>query len=199
MLSAASQSQLTPRPAKCLCRPVAGWLAAIFLLVAAPALHAGIKSERLLAAIINHNPAPLIVESGRQLALAEQAARRLPGAHAFWGVGQSMEPLYATNTAVVVVPVAYDRIRKGMTVVFWNRDGFRVAHTVVGETRGGYLTQGVNCPEPDPGVVNEDNLIGVVVQAFAASDTPFRIETAQRLAAKGRYRIAPAVLATLNG
>jgi signal peptidase I len=199
VLIAASQSKLTPRPAKCLCRPLAGWLAAILFLVCAAGLRAGIKSDRLLAAILNHTPAPLIVEPGRQLAQAEHAARRLPGAHAFWGVGRSMEPLYATNTAVVVAPIAYDDIRKGMTVVFWNRDGFRVAHTVVGETRGGYLTQGVNCSEPDPGVVNENNLIGVVVQAFAASDTPFRIETAQRLVAQGRHRLAPAVLATLNG
>jgi len=199
VLIAASQSLFAPRPAKCLCRPLVGWLAATLLLACAPALHAGIKSERLLAALLNHTPAPLVVESGRQLALAEQAARRLPGAHAFWGVGRSMEPLYATNTAVVVAPIAYDDIRKGMTVVFWNRDGFRVAHTVVGETRGGYLTQGVNCSEPDPGVVNENNLVGVVVQAYAASETPFRLETAQRLAAKGRHRLAPAVLATLNG
>lgn len=199
MLIAASQSKLAPRPAKCLCRPLAGWLAATLLLVCAPVLRAGIKSDRLLAAILNHTPAPLIVESGRQLAQAERAAKRLPGAHAFWGVGRSMEPLYATNTAVVVAPIAYADIRKGMTVVFWNRDGFRVAHTVVGETRGGYLTQGVNCPAPDPGVVNEDNLVGVVVQAFAASDTPFRLETAQRLATQGRHRLAPSVLATLNG
>lgn len=197
MLNAAFQSNH-------LLRPGAGrggwfvWLAAL-LLACAPALQAGIRSDRILAAILTHNPAPRIVDQGRQLATAEAAAALIPGAQALWGVGHSMEPLYATNTAVVVVPVAYDDIRKGMTVVFWNRDGFRVAHTVIGETRGGYLTQGVNCDEPDPGVVNERNLIGVVVAAYAATDTHFRVETAQRLAAKGRYRVAAAALPAIRG
>lgn len=176
-----------------------GWLAVCVFLLGAPLLQGGIKSDRILAAVLTHNPAPQIVAPGHQLATAEQAAARRPGAQALWGVGRSMEPLYATNTAVVVVPVAYDDIRKGMTVVFWNRDGFRVAHTVIGETRGGYLTQGVNCDEPDPGVVNEDNLIGVVVAAYAATDTRFRVETAQRLAAQGRYRIATATFPVNRG
>ncbi len=198
MLNAAIQSNRSLR-SPTVRRGRFGWLAASLLLGCAPALQAGIKSDRLLAAILSHNPAPRLVDQGHQLATAELAAERIPGAQALWGVGRSMEPLYATNTAVVVVPVAYDDIRKGMTVVFWNRAGFRVAHTVVGETRGGYLTQGVNCPEPDPGVVNENNLIGVVVAAYAATDTKFRVETAQRLAAKGRYRIATATLPFTRG
>lgn len=198
MLNAANQSNRSLRPATGRGGRF-GWLAVCAFLLGAPVLQAGIKSDRILAAVLTHNPAPQIVDQGSQLAIAEQAAARIPGAQALWGVGRSMEPLYATNTAVVVVPIAYDDIRKGMTVVFWNRDGFRVAHTVIGETRGGYLTQGVNCDEPDPGVVNEQNLIGVVVVAYAASDTKFRVETAQRLAAKGRYRIATAILPAIRG
>ena len=78
---------------------------------------AGIKSERVLAAIIERPPAPRLVAEGAQLKTAEAAAAKLPAAHALWGIGTSMEPLYATNTAVVVEEISYDAIKKGMTVV----------------------------------------------------------------------------------
>ncbi len=43
---------------------------------------------------------------------AERAAAAIPGAEAFWGVGESMEPLYASHTAVVVAPVRFAICRK---------------------------------------------------------------------------------------
>ena len=149
---------------------------------------AGIKSERVLAAIISRTPAPRLVAEGQQLKSAEQAAAQLPAAQAFWGIGHSMEPLYATNTAVIVQEMDYNDIKKGMTVVYRKSTGVRVAHSVVGETRGGFLVQGVNNDEEDAELVTEDNFIGVVVQAYASADTAFRTETERRLVAKGRIR-----------
>lgn len=73
-----------------------------------------------------------------------------------------------------------------MTVVYVSRRGSRVAHTVVGETRGGYLLQGVNNDEEDEELLTPANYIGVVVDAYASADTTFRADLAQRLAAKGR-------------
>jgi len=157
---------------------------------APPALSARIKSERLLKALILRTPAPQLVAEGQQLKIAERAAAQIPGAVAYWGIGRSMEPLYATNTAVVVAPIAYDDVKKGMTVVYTKSNGRRVAHTVVGEIREGYLVQGVCNDEPDAGVVNEKNLIGIIVSAYAAANTPFRIELAQRLTARDSGRIA---------
>lgn len=149
---------------------------------------AGIKSDRTLAAIISHTPAPRLVAEGRQLKTAEHAAAALPGAQAFWGIGRSMEPLYATNTAVVVAEIDYEQIKKGMTVVYLKRSGVRVAHSVVGETTGGYLVQGVNNDEEDAELITPDNLIGVVVLAFASVDTAFRIDTEKRLVANGKAK-----------
>lgn len=157
---------------------------------AATPLSARIKSERMLKAIIAQTPAPQLVADGQQLKAAERVAARIPGAVAYWGVGASMEPLYATNTAIVVTPIAYDAVKKGMTVVYVKNNGRRVAHTIVGETRGGYLVQGINNDEPDAGVVNEENLIGVIVSAYSTANTPFRTELAQRLAARDSGRIA---------
>lgn len=153
---------------------------------AATPLSARIKSERMLKAIIAQTPAPQLVAEGQQLKTAERVAARIPGAVAYWGIGASMEPLYATNTAIVVTPITYDAVKKGMTVVYLKNNGRRVAHTIVGETRGGYLVQGINNDEPDAGVVNEKNLIGVIVSAYATADSVFRVELTQRLAARGR-------------
>jgi signal peptidase I len=162
------------------------------LVVAGSALvaEAGIKSERILAAIIERTPAPRLVAEGTQLKTAEQFAATLPRAHALWGIGRSMEPLYAPNTAVVVQEIAYDDIKKGMTVVYVKSNGRRVAHSVVGETRGGYLVQGVNNDREDTELVTEENFIGVITQAFASADSVFRTETTQRLASKGKVRIS---------
>jgi signal peptidase I len=151
---------------------------------------AGIKSERVLAAIIERTPAPRLVAEGSELKAAEKQAATLPRAHALWGIGRSMEPLYATNTAVVVQEINYDDIKKGMTVVYVKSNGRRVAHSVVGETRGGFLVQGVNNDEEDAELVTADNFIGVITQAFASADTVFRAETEKRLAAKGKIKVS---------
>lgn len=147
---------------------------------------AGIKSQRQLTAIITQTPAPKLVTEGQQLKEAEKMAAHIKDATAFLGIGQSMEPLYAPNTAVVVVPIDYDGIKKGMTVVYVKSNGRRVAHSVIGETRGGYLVQGVNNDEADAEVVNEKNLIGVIVQAYASTDTSFRSDLTHQLAVQGR-------------
>lgn len=167
-------------------------LALTALVVAGSALvgQAGIKSERMLAAIIERTPAPRLVAEGAQLKTAEQAAAALPRAHALWGIGRSMEPLYATNTAVVVQEIDYNDIRKGMTVVYVKSNGRRVAHSIVGETRGGFLVQGVNNDEQDAELVTADNFIGVITHAFASADTVFRAETEKRLVAKGKIRVS---------
>jgi signal peptidase I len=149
---------------------------------------AGIRSDRMLAAIITRTPAPRLVTEGEQLKVAQKVAAEMTKARAFWGIGRSMEPLYATNTAVIVQEINYDDIKKGMTVVYMKSTGVRVCHSVVGETRGGLLVQGVNNDEEDAELVTPENFIGVIVQAFASADTEFRTETEKRLAATGKIR-----------
>ena len=154
----------------------------VLMLGLATSSEAGIKSQRQIAAIIKQTPAPHLVAEGEQLKQAEMMAAQIKDAFALWGVGQSMEPLYAPNTAVVVAPIKYDDIKKGMTVVYVKHNGRRVAHSVIGETRDGYLVQGMNNDEADAETVNESNLVGVVVQAYASTDTSFRSGSTQQLA-----------------
>lgn len=148
--------------------------------------HAGIKSEKLLAAILSHTPAPVIVSHGQQMKEAEKAAAEIPGAETLWGVGASMEPLYSSNTAIIVAPVKFNELKKGMTVVYLNSRGRMVAHSLTGDLPKGWIAQGVNNDQEDDDLVTKRNLVGVIVKAYSASESDFRISTTQRLASKSK-------------
>jgi signal peptidase I len=172
-------------------RRVSTVLGAILALAAfvAPA-RAGITSQKQLAAILARTPAPQIVSEGKQMEQAEQAAARIPGAQTFWGVGESMQPLYTPNTALVVKPVAYDNIKKGMTVVYVKKNGHVVAHSVIDEDGKGYVVQGVNNSQADSESVNEKNMIGVVVAAYSAADSQLRADLTKHVADQALVTLA---------
>ena len=137
-----------------------------------------------LDTIVALAPVPVIVTQGQELRTAEAAAAHVDGAQAFIGAGDSMEPVYANGTAIVVLPSDYQLLRPGMPVVYVNQDGRGVAHVLVQETREGWIAQGVNNPERDPDLVTARNLVGVITQAYSSSDTPLRREIAGRAALK---------------
>lgn len=152
----------------------------------AASVHAGIKSEKMLAAILTHTPAPVIVSHGQQMKAAEKAAAEIPGAETLWGVGASMEPLYTSNTAIIIAPVNFNELKKGMTVVYLNSRGRMVAHSLTGDLPKGWIAQGVNNDQEDDDLVTKRNLVGVIVKAYSASESDFRTSTTQRLAAKSK-------------
>jgi hypothetical protein len=155
-------------------------------LLAAVSAQAGITSERVLAAIIRETPASVLVSGGQQMKQAERAAAAIPGAEAFWGVGDSMEPLYASHTAVVVAPVRFCDLQEGMTVVYLNREGRLVAHSLTGDVPRGWIAQGINSDREDEDLVTSGNLVGVIVRAYSQSQSEFRVTLARALVAKGR-------------
>lgn len=156
------------------------------LCFAGAAAHAGIKSERLLAAIIQQTPEPMLVTAGEQMKIAEQAAAEISGAGAFWGVGESMEPLFSDKTAIVVAPINFKQLKKGMTVVYINSRGRMVAHSLTGDIPKGWIAQGVGNDKEDDDLVTKHNLVGVIVQAYAEAPSEFRMTLTKRLIAKGR-------------
>jgi hypothetical protein len=162
----------------------AGFVSVSFLAVSAA--HAGIKSERLLAAIIKQTPESTLVGAGEQLKRAEAAAAEIPGAAAFWGVGKSMEPLFSSETAIVVVPANFKDLKKGMTVVYMNSRGRMVAHSLVGDLPKGWIAQGVGNDKEDDDLVTPRNLIGVIVGAYSQMQSEYRVALTKDLVAKGR-------------
>jgi hypothetical protein len=138
---------------------------------------AEIKSRHLLTAILSQTPVPHLVAEREQLKKADKMAAQIKDAIT----------LYAANLAVVVTPTKYDNAKTGMTVVYVKRNGRRMAaHSVIGETRGGYLVQRINNDKADAEVVNENNLVGVVVHADANAGTHFRSGLTQQIAVKGQ-------------
>ena len=143
-----------------------------------------------LETIVALAPAPVLVQKGTELRSAEAAAARVTGAQAFVGAGESMEPVYASGTAIVVTPCDFAALRPGMSVVYVNQDGRGVAHALVKLTRDGWVAQGANNPAVDEDRVTAQNLVGVITQAYASSDTPARREIADRSAATANRQLA---------
>ncbi len=150
-------------------------------------VHAGgIKSERLLASILRRTPEATLVAVGEQFKRAETAAAEIPMAEAFFGVGHSMEPLYASKTAIVVAPIPFKDLEKGMTVVYVNSRGRLVAHSLTGDLPRGWIAQGVANSEEDDDLVTKENLVGVIIMAFAEMHSDGRVALTKNLIAKGR-------------
>lgn len=158
----------------------------VFVLVGIAPGYGAITSKRMLAAIMAHTPAPEIVPAGMAMKTAEHVAKQRGDTHVLWGNGESMLPLYARGTALLVAEHDYKKLKKGMTAVYVNRAGRRVAHCIVGEIRGGYLVQGLNNAEEDEELVTPDNFLGVVVAAYASSTTDYRTAMLEKLAPKAR-------------
>ncbi len=140
--------------------------------------------QRDLDSIVAMAPTPVMVKEGQELRAAESAAQQIEGAKAFRGIGESMEPLYVSGTAIVVLPCEFNQLRAGMTVVYVGHTGRGVAHVLINEMPKGWIAQGVNNRQEDEDLVTPANLVGVVTQAYASADTPLRREIASRTAQK---------------
>ena len=154
-----------------------------------------LSAHRDLDTVVAMAPAPVLVTKGSELRTAEAAAAHLAGAQAFIGAGESMEPIYASGTAIVVTPCAYSELRAGMSVVYVNRDGRGVAHALVQATCDGWVAQGVNNPDQDSDLVTARNLVGVITQAYASSDTSLR----RAIVARAALKSAPTTKALVAG
>jgi hypothetical protein len=153
----------------------------------------GLNLDRDLSSILAQVPAPEIVRPGQELDTANAlaaAANATSGAkdnhkvQAYWGVGSSMEPLYATHTAIVVNPCDFSELRKGMMVLYRDSQGWGIAHVLVEQTAEGWTAQGVNCAEEDPELVTPMNVVGVVTHAYATAEPEGRKAMIAALRAK---------------
>jgi hypothetical protein len=71
---------------------------------------------------------------------------------------------------LVVAPIAFVDLQEGMTVVYTNRHGRRVAHQLLSLTRRGWRVQGLNNQAEDAELVTPENLIGVVYASLATEE-----------------------------
>lgn len=127
--------------------------------------------ERDHSEIMARLPQPQFVLPGHELEAACQAAAHVPGGQVLYGKGDSMKPLYAEGTAIVVGHFDYAKLQPGMAMVYWSHRGFRVCHVIIGQSYRGYIMQGLNNSRWDDECVTPENYIGVITQAFASFDT----------------------------
>ena len=155
--------------------------------------------NRDLPVLLARVPAPEVVREGMELETANafaaavnlgSAATGARRVQAYWGVGDSMEPLYATHTAIVVTPCDFAGLRPGMMVLYRDADGWGIAHVLVESGPEGWTAQGVNCAEADPCHVTPENLVGVVTHAYAAVESAGR-KTMVAMVATLQARSAP--------
>lgn len=150
----------------------------------------GCSSSRAISKVelfVRTAPLPTVVPPGQALAAAERLAATREGDFALQGVGISMEPVYASGTAVVVRPTAFHMLRKGMPVVYANAKGACVAHMLVEKLRGGWLAIGLNNAEPDEILVTKENLLGVVQHAYVSQGQALAAVGVRSSASRGLF------------
>ncbi len=98
---------------------------------------------------------------------AELLAGLEPGRDVLVGAGDSMAPVYGDGTILVIRPVSFNELHEGMTVVYLNSEGRRVAHRLVQHEERGWRARGLNNPEPDDELITPQNLLGQVYASLA--------------------------------
>jgi hypothetical protein len=115
----------------------------------------------------------------RASALADHTFR----AFVLIGAGESMQPLYAPGTILVLQQCAYDKLQPGQTALYRNKSGKVVAHVLITKAHDGWRATGLNNPNHDMEPVVTGNFVGVVIAAFQpVSETP-----ALRVASAGQH------------
>ncbi len=124
------------------------------------------KSETYIAGnYVEGSPRAELRTASQARLLANQKAAEIQGGFVVRGTGRSMLPLYRSGTLLVVKPVAFDQLARGMSVVFF-KDNKSIAHVLVAKTKDGWRTTGLNNRRHDYMSVNADSIRGVVIAAF---------------------------------
>jgi signal peptidase I len=116
----------------------------------------------------------------RALADAHALADNYDGGAVVRVAGDSMLPFFGDGCVLVTKPVAPERLRLGMVVVYRNRFGETVAHRIEGRCEDGWIVRGYNNDRADSTRVEAHNLLGVVYATFFSNG---RLQEADHVAA----------------
>ncbi|MBK9992135.1 MAG: S24/S26 family peptidase [Verrucomicrobia bacterium] len=101
---------------------------------------------------------------------AELVASMGEGRASAAGSGGSMQPVFGSNTMVVISKIAYEDLKPGMTVAYMSRKGHQVVHQILEKKARGWRVQGLNNENVDQELVTRENLLGVIYASFAAEE-----------------------------
>lgn len=143
----------------------AGWVILIFC--ASAILQGGETDSVWVRGIFTgKSPRPMQIQETEAWQRASQIAVNTPGAFVLVGGGESMLPLYAPGTILVMQQCAYEKLERGQTALYRNQAGKVVAHVLITKARDGWRVAGLNNRIHDMEPVLAQNLVGVVIAAF---------------------------------
>lgn len=116
------------------------------------------------------------------LGIARNLARQEPGRQSGPGGGDSMAPLFGPNTILLINPIAFADLERGMLVAYRSREGRRIVHRLERQDGDRWLALGLNNRYLDEEPVTPDNLIGIVYGVFNAEASPTSPPSANQLA-----------------
>jgi hypothetical protein len=140
---------------------VLGWLFAGSL---APA--GEIDAAWIRGVFTGKSPRAVAVAESDAWQRASTFAEHAPNSFVLVGSGQSMQPLYAPGTILVLQRFPFELLERGQTVLYRNHASHVVAHVLVARTHDGWRVAGLNNASHDMEPVSADNLVGVVIAAF---------------------------------
>ena len=160
------------------------WQRALLLLVGLAAVaHASptdeLRDPWIRGVFTGKSPRPVAITEPEAWQRASALAEATPGAFVLVGGGESMQPLYASGTILVMQLCAYEKLERGQTALYRNKLSKVVAHVLVAKARDGWRSTGLNNRIHDMEPVVAENLVGVIIAAFA----PVRERTGLQLAA----------------
>jgi hypothetical protein len=126
------------------------------------------------------SPRPMQVMETEAWRRASELALNTPGGIVMVGGGESMRPLYAPGTILVMQKRPYADLQRGQTALYRNQEGKVVAHVLITKARDGWRVAGLNNRIHDMEPVQAQNLVGVVIAAFC----PVTINRGIHLAAR---------------
>ena len=147
--------------------PSFGTIGLLGLVLCGPLVSASsLKVHYVAGHYVAASPRPETLPGGEASRMARQLVAAHPGAFVVRGLGRSMQPLYPSGTLLVVQPMPFAALQRGMTVMFRTGANHSVTHVLVARTSNGWRTAGLNNRRDDYVCVNARNIAGVVIAAF---------------------------------
>ncbi|MBL9215785.1 MAG: S24/S26 family peptidase [Opitutaceae bacterium] len=141
-------------------------LLAVFTVLSAPAVADDQDDPWIRGVFTGNSPRPIMTNEIDAWQRATRLAETTPDTFVLVGSGESMQPLYRPGTILVFRQLPYNRLERGQTALYRNRQSRVVAHVLVTKARDGWRVAGLNNGHHDMEPVQADNLVGVVIAAF---------------------------------
>ena len=123
--------------------------------------HSGVAGETddawIRGVFTGKSPRTVVLEETDAWQRASVFAEHAPDSFVLVGSGQSMQPLYAPGTIMVLQRFPFELLERGQTVLYRNHEHKIVAHVLVAKAHDGWRVAGLNNRGHDMEPVQAEN------------------------------------------